>query len=285
MKLNKVFTLLIISILSASVMLTAYPLGVLAASPSVPGFTVAYVDHSYDVPPTYGKDPYTGQTIVTNGGYHVDNRTVDVTIKYQPFTPYLEGNQTVQMYYSVRSKGHFDNWADATSIHSMDAIQPSGSGDTVVSFNIQYWNVPQGGQIDFQVQSYTAYTVNSYSGGCFTGSSTNRVAESGWSGTVTITIGDPTPATATAPPTPAPYPTDSPTYTTPYPTSTVSPYQQPTATPVFPNILTGVLSGVGWEQTALIIMAVIIACFLILVIILVRKVRTKNAQLQNLTDK
>ncbi len=30
--------------------------------PSIPEFTLKFLDNSYDVPPTYGIDPYTGKT-------------------------------------------------------------------------------------------------------------------------------------------------------------------------------------------------------------------------------
>jgi hypothetical protein len=277
MKPNKKFTLLIISILAASAILAAYPSGVLAANPSVPEFTVAYVDHSYDVPVTHWTttDPYTGEQIThSSGGEHVDNRTIDVTIKNQPFTPYKDAsNNTVYLYYNIRSKGHFENWNGDSDLgsHSQTGIQSTTSTYTVVSFNFQYWNVPQGGQIDFQVKSVTGYTFyNSQSCGT---QYQNTVGDSGWSNTETITIGNPTPATATTPPTPTQYPTSPPTY----PTLTPWPQQTPTTTPIPPNILTGVLSGIDWEQTALIVMAVIIACFVIVMVVLLRKVTAKKA--------
>lgn len=54
------------------VLASAMRFGTVQASiskPSVPEFTVKYVDNSYDVPPTYGIDQYTGekslQTLVT----------------------------------------------------------------------------------------------------------------------------------------------------------------------------------------------------------------------------
>ena len=65
MKPQKKFALLTIIVLSASAMLMAAPSGVLAANPSTPEFTVAYVDHSYTVPITHWTttDPYTGEQI------------------------------------------------------------------------------------------------------------------------------------------------------------------------------------------------------------------------------
>ena len=56
-------------------------------TPSVPEFSLRFVDASYDVPTTYTIDDYTGQNI-THPGYHVENRTIEVRIKNQPFTSY-----------------------------------------------------------------------------------------------------------------------------------------------------------------------------------------------------
>ena len=70
MKHSKKTPLLIILLLASSCALIAFPSGVLAATPSVPDFTVAYVDHSYDVPITHWTttDPYTGVQITHSSG-------------------------------------------------------------------------------------------------------------------------------------------------------------------------------------------------------------------------
>ncbi len=267
---NKIFPLPMIFVLIASVVLTVYPSGVSAQSNlPVPQFTVQYVDHSYDVPPVYGTNPYTGETIVKSGGYHVDNRTIDVTITNPPFTPYKDpsGNYTIYLYYNIREKGHFDDWIDATSAHSINAIQASGSAYTVISFDIQYWNVPQGGQIDFQVEAIQSYTKNNYNGGCLTGIDTVIVAQSSWSDAKTITIGTPIPASVTTTPSPSdePNPTFNPYFPTdqPNPTVTYTPTQKPTATPYQPNTGKAVLFGFDWEQTALLVLVVVIAIFVV----------------------
>ena len=282
MKPQKNFALLTIFVLSASAMLMAIPSGVLAANPSTPEFSVAYVDHSYDVPVTHWTttDPYTGEQIThSSGGEHVDNRTIDVTIKNQPFTPYKDSttsNQIVNLYYNIRSKGHFEDWSSASSGHGQNGVQAYTSATTVISFNIGYWNVPQGGQIDFQVQAVLSYVNSTYSGSCFTGSQTIVVGQSGWSNTQTLTIGNPTPSSPTQEPFWTPNPTANPTFSPYLPPASPTPSQIPTATPTQPNILTGVFSGSNWEQTALIVMAVVIACFVIVVVALLRKVTSKK---------
>ena len=89
--MRKRATLLLIGVLvlSSLVMVeTAFAQSI--PTPSVPEFTVKYVDNSYDVPPTYGTDQYTGQTIIIQDGYHVDNRSIQFIIKNQPFAPYAD---------------------------------------------------------------------------------------------------------------------------------------------------------------------------------------------------
>ena len=60
--------------------------------PSVPEFTVEFVDKSYDVPPTYGVDHSTGEKVVISDGYHVIFKTIEVSIKNPSFTPYNDTN-------------------------------------------------------------------------------------------------------------------------------------------------------------------------------------------------
>ena len=81
-------------------------------TPSVPQFTVRYVDYSYDVPPKYGIDQYTGQNVTIQAGYHVDNRSIEFTIKNQQFTPYNDSNgNLIKLYYDFRWKGNYgDVW-------------------------------------------------------------------------------------------------------------------------------------------------------------------------------
>jgi hypothetical protein len=247
-------------------MIIAHPVSASVSKPSVPEFSVAYVDHSYDVPPVYGKDSYTGQTIIKVSGSHVDNRTVDVTIQNQPFTLYLDSNNnTVGLHYSIRSKGRFDDWSESSG-HVTNGVQASTiSVFTVVSIDIGYWGVHQEGQIDFQVAAVSGYPASepAYCGQVHF----NTVDQSDWSSSQTITIGNP----ITATPTQQPYTWPTPT-AIPYATATSSPQQTPTATPTQPNILTNVLFGSNWEQTLLIGMAIVIVVLVVsLVVVILRK--------------
>lgn len=109
--MKRTLTIALIIILVASSSTLLLPVSAMN-QPSVPEFTLKYVDYSYDTPVTYGTDPYTGQTIVTNPSNHVDNRTVQIVIKNQPFTPYTDGNGiAINLFYNVRYKGSFgEDW-------------------------------------------------------------------------------------------------------------------------------------------------------------------------------
>ena len=50
------------------------------SKPSVPEFSLKLAAHPYDVPPTYEIEPYTGEKVLPEEGYHVENRSVEITI-------------------------------------------------------------------------------------------------------------------------------------------------------------------------------------------------------------
>ncbi|MGA3289942.1 MAG: hypothetical protein ABSD42_06885 [Candidatus Bathyarchaeia archaeon] len=272
MKPANIFQLMLVLMLTVSATVIANLAYAQVSTPSVPQFTLQYVDRSYSIPPTYGTDPYTGKTIITNPGSYVDNRTIEVTIQNQPFTPYTSGNYTNRLYYNVRSKGHFENFTRDTDLGSngLSGVAASSSSTTVVSFDIVGWNVPIGGQIDFQVQAFIGYTYYN-EGQCYT-ANVVTLGESSWSNIQMITIGNETVTTSMPTPT-TPIPT-TPTSSS-NPTTTTSPFQNPTATPIQVGSQGGVL-GFDWQQNALIIMAVVIAILLFaLVLVMQRKAAAK----------
>jgi hypothetical protein len=191
--------------------------------PSVPEFTIKLVDSSYDIPPTSSVDPYTGQT-VTQAGRHVESRTIKLSIKNQPFTPFQvedeNGNSwAVDFQYNIRWKGHFEqDWHEIYIPTNGFAGANLESEYTVISFEGEYSSseglklyyqgliatFPPDAQVDFQVEAMIGY-VSRYpvpftSGWTFTGE------ESGWSNTQTLTIGEsqtPTSSPANSP-TPSP---------------------------------------------------------------------------------
>lgn len=130
MDTGKLATLLLIAILTASsiTMVKAYA----TSTPSVPEFSLKVVAHPFDVAPTTTIDPYTGESITTNYGYHDENKSIEVTIKNQPFTSTLDasGNYT-SLYYNVRYKGHYTNEWTLYGFHNV-----SNSDYTVISIRV-----------------------------------------------------------------------------------------------------------------------------------------------------
>lgn len=227
---SKSFALILaaaIAISSLSILATEPTGAQSTAKPSIPRFTLEIVDHSYEVPITYtySIDPYTGKEVKNaQGGYRVENKTIDVTIRNQP-----SSNEN-KIYYNIRVKGHFaqeSEWKELYSPYSARnregttfayQMSPSQSSAqyTIISCPADY---PVDSKIDFQVQALEGYFTEYYPyigvgayGYRFTG------GLSDWSDTQTITI-----------------PTESDSTHTPNPTSTttnqtVTP-NNPTATP------------------------------------------------------
>ncbi len=120
--------------------------------PSVPEFTLKYVDHSYDVPTTTitHKDPYTGNiTTETFPGYHVKNFTIDITIKNQAFPATING-EILAMRYHIQTKGHYEQ--DWTETH---ADTKSTSGYTIVSIHANSFT--PGGTVDVQIKAWLGF--------------------------------------------------------------------------------------------------------------------------------
>jgi hypothetical protein len=183
--------------------------------PSVPEFTVRYLDYSHDVPPVYGVDQYTGKTVITKEGYHVNNRTVEFTIKNQPFTSYIgaSGNN-IELYYNFRFKGYYGNeWSYypfkpdgySTIPYGMltgdlsPKLFPSNTDYTSISINLDIllsissgytgsFSFPSDGQMEFQTQALVGH-VGYEASGLIAGSYyTFRGETSNWSETQIITL-------------------------------------------------------------------------------------------------
>ena len=176
-----------------------------------------FVDNSYDVPTTYSFDPYTGKEI-TNQGYHVEKKSIEVKIKNQPFETFKnEYNQTVNLYYNIRIKGHFEeNWTELYRATYGFPRQSIDSDYTVFSYtwvehgetSIGTWMITlrAGAQADFQVEAMIGQIVDY---GPFSEHSPREDFEgetSGWSNTQTITIGE---TSASSSPNPTPTPTNT----------------------------------------------------------------------------
>jgi hypothetical protein len=203
--------------------------------PSVPQFTVRFVDNSYTVPPvnTTSTDGYTGkQVVTTTQGYYIQDKYLEVTIQNQPFTIFtdLDSGKKVALYYDVRWRGHFTEgnyWFDTNSsgvyLISSSCVYADGvlmepnapttsitigfygnNGTSHKSFRIS--DVPDGGQVDFQVQAFIGYYTQEpivYQYPRFMDQPTDynifHGQSSGWSSTQTLAI---TSASASVSPSP-----------------------------------------------------------------------------------
>jgi hypothetical protein len=168
--------------------------------PSVPQFTINLADHSYNVPLTTTStiNPYTGQQENhTQGGYHIENKTIDVSILNQPFTSVTIDGNTTQLYYVIRWKGHYENWNDNITYSGFDynyylnlgGLKASNSEYTVKSYSLPIQN----GKIDFQVKAQAGYTFLYYGNHAHIqpiGTDFQADAESYWSPIQTVTIGE-----------------------------------------------------------------------------------------------
>ena len=155
--------------------------------PSVPEFTVEFIDSSYDVPMTYFINHYTGKTAVTQEGYHVENKTIQLTIKNQPQI------NSHGYYYNICVKEHLaENWEylfpSMYSIRMLDSeytiVNFSSSGGTFHGVWGSIFEAPSGGELDFQVQAFVGYMDYHTDGWTF------ETVESGWSDTQTLTLSE-----------------------------------------------------------------------------------------------
>jgi len=212
--MNKRVALLLIVVLAVSSLIAIKPAPAEASipKPSVPEFTVKLVAHPYDVPTTYSTDPYTGENM-THEGYHVENKSIEVSIKNQPFTPYEiqenENNWTINFHYNIRIKGHFsEDWSELYRASDGYPTQ-SDSQYTIISYALgentdtilgtKMIKFPAGAQVDFQVEAMIGYVSRKWVGNgnygpfsvpwVFTGET------SGWSNTQTLTINASAPIT------------------------------------------------------------------------------------------
>jgi hypothetical protein len=128
--------------------------------PSVPEFTLTYANHSYYQQPTYTIDEYTGEQVIENEGGYIQNDSIEIISKNQPFTSQKDasGNYT-SLYYNVRYKGHYgDQWRTYPMVASEGYWEASQSDYTVVAFpNAQVGHFFTGNQMDFQVQALIGY--------------------------------------------------------------------------------------------------------------------------------
>lgn len=176
-------------------------------TPSVPEFTLSYVDLSYDVPPTYEIDQFTGDNVTKQEGYHVDKRSIVFKIRNQPFTSYNDtSDNEICLYYNFKFKGHFGSeWqyypfsesGQGTRRYSAMFYVLSYESPKLAASNSEFTDItlsipflfgidnPKSGSLDFQVQALIGHI--DYQGDGFY---KFEGQTSGWSDTQTITIGE-----------------------------------------------------------------------------------------------
>ena len=125
--------------------------------PAIPEFSLRFVNVSYSV-----IDQYTGQS------GQVDNSTIELTIKNQPFTTIndkVDATNT-SLYYNIQVKGHYTNdWTEVYNSHNgsyppyianyvwYDYPIQSNSEYTTLSLSANY---PANSKVDFRVQAIIA---------------------------------------------------------------------------------------------------------------------------------
>jgi hypothetical protein len=171
--------------------------------PPFPQFTLKFIDASYDMPTTYSTNPYTGEN-VTHQGYHVDNRTIEISILNSNFAATFD--KLFFLYYNVQIKGHsVENWTNLLPYvpDSPSGLLPqSDSQYTIISESVQ--SLPTNVPLDFRVQSFLVNQTLNF----------DIIGTSDWSNTQTITM--PTSSASTSPnQTQSPTNTVSPTPTVP----------------------------------------------------------------------
>lgn len=259
----KPIALLAVLILALSSLLIL-PISATYPTPSVPEFSLKFVDASYDVPTTHSIDPYTGKD-VTNQGYHVSIVNLVMFIENQPlaFDPQYSGG----FLYNIQVKGHYvENWTqlflnDDIPIASYNSSETSVIVGTLQSDGLALRGrstvIPNGGQEDFRVEAMIGgYFKAGFGHTEFSGSTSD------WSSIQTITVGDGSPIALLSPTAIPPTNTASSN-----PTITLD----PTVTPSQSNSDGSARFDLNSLEIAIVFLLVIIAVLLVFVVFYLRR--------------
>ena len=190
MKCPAVVALLVV-LTASSILVTAITSALASTqTPAIPEFTVKLAEHPYDVPPVYSRDPYTGKDVMRRAGYVAENKSVEISIKLQPFTPYTDSSGNyVFVFYNVSYKGHYEEDWHYHPYNSNDLSYSYNPDYLVISDPLVINNIPDDGHSDYRVRAQIGYyteiahpfmDVYVYK---FTGEAGD------WSDTQTITVG------------------------------------------------------------------------------------------------
>jgi hypothetical protein len=237
--------------------------------PSTPQFTLGYDKASYSV-----IDPYTGES------KQIDNSTVSVSIKNQPFNQIYEArdNMTTSMYYNVEFKGHFtENWTDpftcvdTGSYSQFNLPIQSNSTYTTIQLPTSY---PTNSQIDVRVQAVIVNQTVTYVPNSFMAplrpmeyhlvSFMSLVQVSDWSNPQTVTFGETSASTQN----PTSSPNTTPPVTTPIITSITTPSQN-----TYSNLLSG---NQQFTIIALVVAVAVLGLAVVSLLVYVKKIKNTN---------
>ncbi len=196
----------------------------LSITPATPEFTVKLVDNSYDIPPEYEINQFTGENVTIKFGQHVENISVEFTIKNPPHTtnglyynfrfkgPYGEAWSYYPFYPSGRSVIPYNgqSWGTGNLTPKLEASKsayttitlPLGTVTSVASGFSGTANNPAGGQIEFQAQALSG-DIDIDVSGLLAGSYYDFTGQSsGWSDTQTLSLSEKSNPTNESTPTP-----------------------------------------------------------------------------------
>ena len=178
MQATRTFTILcaIVVLIVSGVIATGIGTSSALQTPSTPEFTVRFIDASYDVPPKYAINAYTGQNEMVEQGKHIQNQSVLVSIRNQAFTSYSTGREddsVVGLRYIIQVKGYFQEWygesnpVDLVIVLILNILKQRYG---LVGNNASDWNgivggsldVPAGGEVDVRVKAYIGYLTTIY---------------------------------------------------------------------------------------------------------------------------
>ena len=205
-------------------------------APSVPQFTVKFVNASYTVTTT---NTYTGQSQTQL----INNNSIEIMIENQPFD-YSNNGLNYEIHFNIRIKPHFsdtDNWTEVYPLENLTSSPANANGifpyawyvyspvqsnstSTIIDFQVEptdvyqtagydiygtpFSGIPIDSQLDFQVEALVGHNSTywyiqppfSLTVGGFSVPAVAYDSASGWSNTQTVTIGE----MASTSPTPTP---------------------------------------------------------------------------------